>query len=113
MGKTGENTQLPEYSPVAQITMAKIGCKPKEAIKQDKTVFMCRVFGEAVQLKTKEARSGDMYSYLLGEFRAVNSDGAKFETEKLFLPGGILESIETALKSSGDKPVQFAYDIFA
>src|SRR5574337_473796 len=74
---------------------------------------MCRSFGEAAAVKSKEAKNGDVYSYLIGEFRAVNNEGAKFEAEKLFLPGGIMEKIEASLNQADGKAVQFGYDIYS
>lgn len=105
--------KAPEWSPVTQMTLKGIGCLPKEAIKQEKTVFMARLYGEAAAIKTKEAKNGDVYSYFIGEFRAENGVGKRFESCKLFLPGSIFEEIEAALKAAGDKAVVFAYDIFA
>jgi hypothetical protein len=111
--KASEETR-PEFLPLAQMTLKAMGCNPKEAIKQEKQVLMGRVFGEASEVKTKTARSGDPYSYLIGEFRSyegVTKSG--FESNKLFLPGGIFEQIEATLNASGGKSVQFAYDIYS
>jgi len=105
--------QTVEFAPIAQMSIKKMGCDAKDAIRVGKPVFMCRVFGEAADLKSKEARNGDTYSYLIGEFRAETAKGDKYESTKLFLPGGVLEQIEASLKASEGKPVQFAYDIFA
>lgn len=102
-----------DFSQLPQITFKKAGCDAKEAIRQNTTVFMCRVFGEAAALKTKEARNGDTYSYLVGEFRIINSEGKGFESGKLFLPGGIMEQIEAALKAAEGRAVQFGYDVFS
>lgn len=96
-----------------QLSIKEMGCDGKDAIRESKTVYLCRIFGEAAAIKVKEARSGDMYSYLIGEFRGVRAlDGQEFESSKLFLPGSIFEQVEAALKQAGDAPVQFAYDIY-
>jgi len=109
---SGKEEKL-EYQPIPQMNIKKIGANPKEAVKQEKAVFMGRIYGECTSIKTKEARSGDVYNYMVGQFRAVNGAGEKFESEKLFLPGGIFETIESAWKAGGEQPVQFGYDIFA
>ncbi len=74
---------------------------------------MGRCYGEAMDVKVKTARSGDPYTYLLGEFRFINAKGEGFESSKLFLPGTILEPLEAQIKGADGAPVQFAYDIFA
>lgn len=104
--------EKPEWSPLGDMTIKKIGADPKDAIRQNATVFMGRIFGEASALKTKDAKNGDVYQYLIGDFRAVNAKGDKYESTKLFLPGRLLEEIEAALNSTG-QPVEFGYDIFA
>lgn len=106
-------TEAIVWTPLGQFTMKTIGCTPKEAIKQGKAVFMARIYGEASAVKTKEAKNGDLYSYFVGEFRAINATGAKFESTKLFLPGSIFEIIEAELKAGDGKPVQFGYDVFS
>lgn len=105
--------ETPEWAPLPQMTFKKMGCDPKDAVRKEQSVYMCRVFGEASDMKTKEAKNGDLYSYLVGEFRGISSEGKKFEAQKLFLPGGILEQIEAALKAANGKPVQFGYDVYA
>lgn len=106
-----KDKQSPEYTSIPQMTFKKCGLTPKDAIKHEKPVYMCRVFGEASGVKTKESRSGDPYSYLMGEFRLINAKGEKFESAKLFLPGSLFEVIEAALTSAEGRPVVFAYDV--
>lgn len=110
--KTKETEKL-EWSPLPQMNIKKCGGDPKQAIRDGKQTFMCRIYGEATDVKTKEARSGDAYTYLVGAFRGIGPDGTKYESDKLFLPGGIQESVEASYKAGGEKPVTFAYDIFA
>ena len=117
-----EKTVVQKIAPIAQMTIKTVGCAPKDAIRQDKQVFMCRIYGEATSAKTKEARSGDAYTYLIGIFRAERPSKGDaetavgpvcvFESEKLFLPSGIQEKIESQLTATG-KPVQFGYDIYS
>jgi hypothetical protein len=104
--------------PIAQMTIKTVGCDPKDAIRQDKQVYMCRIFGEATAAKTKESRNGDAYTYLLGVFRAERpprgeEEGIqRYESDKLFLPSGIQEKIESQLAATS-KPVQFGYDLYS
>lgn len=111
--KKERSPKEPDWSPITQMTFKNIGCTPKEAIKQDKTLFMARVYGEASEVKQKEARNGDIYVYLIGEFRAINAAGKQFESSKLFLPNSIFEEVQAALKANDGKPIQFGYDIHA
>lgn len=104
--------ETPEWLPLGDMSIKKLGVSALDAVRQGKQVYLCRIFGEAVDFKIKDAKSGDPYTYLIGDFRAVNSAGAKFESTKLFLPGRLLEEIEGALKSTGN-PVEFGYDIYS
>jgi hypothetical protein len=103
----------PKFEPIAKMSMKKMGCDAKEAIKQDRAVFMARIYGEAASIKTKENRSGDVYSYLVGSFRAQTFEGNAFESEILYLPGTLMEVIEAQLKSADGGAVQFGWDIFS
>lgn len=103
----------PEYQPLPQMNVKAIGAKPKEADRTGKAVFCGRIWGQVTSVKNKESRSGDPYSYLVGSFRALGPDDQKYEAEKLFLPGGLMEQIESTWKSGGEVPVQFGYDIYA
>lgn len=101
------------WAAIAQMTIKKVNADPKDAIRQSKQVFLCRIFGEATDVVVKEARTGDMYSYLIGEFRAQNAIGERFESSKLFLPGSLQEGLVGQLKAADGKSVQFGFDIFA
>lgn len=103
----------PEFLPLAQMTLKAMDCDPKEAIRQRKPVFMAKIFGEAQEVKTKMGKSGDPYSYLIGDFRGWNSNGEGFESNKLQLPKSIQEIPEAALNSSDGKAVTFGYEIYS
>lgn len=105
--------QTLEFKPLSRITVAMIGGKPKEAIKQDSQVFVGRFFGEAHQHFSKELKSGGFMNYLIGEFRAVNPEGGKFQSSKLAVAESILEPIQAMLRTSDGNPVQFAFDLYA
>jgi hypothetical protein len=106
-----------EFTPLPQITIKALGGDGKDAIRANEgkggTVFMCRIYGEIADIKTKEARTGDVYDYFIGEFRAVDAEGKGYESSKLFLPSTIKEPLQGALGVSDGKPVKFGFDIFA
>src|SRR5271154_5498911 len=102
-----------ELETIQKMSFKAMGCDAKDAIRQDKNVYMCRVYGEATEIKSREARNGDIYSYLLGDFRAETGAGKRFESSKLFLPGSLLELVESSLKAADGKPVSFAFDVFS
>lgn len=104
--------EKPEWTPLGDMSLKKIGAVALDAVRQNVAVFMGRVFGEATDAKQKEGKGGDIYTYLIGDFRAINGKGEKFESTKLFLPGRMMEEIESILKSTG-APVEFGFDIFS
>jgi hypothetical protein len=100
-----------QYETVSSISFKNCEADGKRAVKEEKTVPVGRIYGEASGIKSKEDRKGQVFSYLLGQFRFINYAGKGYESEKLFLPGGMLENIEAALKNA--TAVQFAYDVVA
>ena len=109
--KVATEGKQPDWLPLPKMQLRTLGCNGKDAVKQEKPVYMCRIFGEAQDVKTKEARSGDTYSYFVGEFRAINAGNEQFQSGILFLPGKLHETVEAAIKAAGGKGVKFAYDI--
>lgn len=109
---SNENTPA-AAEPLAQMSVKDCGMDPKEAVRKRATVFMVRIFGEASAMKTKTARSGDAYSYFIGNFGAINANGKEFVSDKLFLPGSIAEKLEVQLSGSNGAPVEFGYDIYS
>lgn len=118
-----QNAEGQKKQPLSQMTIKNCGCDPRQAIRDGKQVFMIRIFGEATASKTKEARNGDEYTYLIGSFRGVRPSltpqekadfGAEviFESDKLFLPSTLQEKIEATLATSKNA-VQFGYDIYS
>jgi hypothetical protein len=106
--------QTQEVVTLPAMNIKNCGADPKDAIRIGKQVFMCRIYGEANDSVTKENRkTGDPYSYLVGEFRAVNAKGEQFESEKLYLPNAVQEKVQGLLKTSGGAPVRFGYDFFS
>ena len=97
-------------TPLSQLSMKNLG-DPKQG--RTKSMFLGRIFGQCTAVKTKESRGGDPYSYLVGDFQAVSSDNKVYSTEKMYLPGALLEQIESTWKAGGEAPVEFAYDMFS
>jgi hypothetical protein len=96
--------------PLTQMAMKNLG-NPKDG--RAKNTYLGRIFGQCTAVKTKESRSGDPYQYLVGSFIGIGSDGQQYSTEKLFLPAGLMEGIESQWKAGSEAPVEFAYDIFS
>lgn len=100
-----------ESKPLAQMNIKNCGVNGLQAIKEEKQVFLVRIFGEANEAKTKLNRANDPYTYLIGNFKAKNNKGERFHSDTLFLPATIQEKVEAELKSAGGNPVEFGYDI--
>lgn len=81
---------------VTKMSVKGIGCKPAG----DKTPKrLCRIYGRADGIKAGESKDGRVWSALTGSFEALNfEDGKTYRSGKLFLPGGIHETIENAVK---------------
>lgn len=95
---------------VRQIVLKRIGCDPKEAVKQSKTVFMCQILGELIDTKNVEQKDGGIGYKLLGNFRATNSKGEQFDSDVCFLPKFLTEKLMAELKAT-PSGVQFAFNI--
>jgi hypothetical protein len=103
---------MSETTTVRRLNIKGVGADPKEAIKQEKTVFMARLVGEANDVKHKEQKDGNISACFIGQFRATNEKGKNFDSEQLYLPKFMSEKIEADLKANPNG-VQFAYDVFA
>jgi hypothetical protein len=88
---------------VGKLSIKALGCDPRlpRDVKQQ---LLCRIWGKAGSLKVGENRTtGDVWTALQGRFEGVNvqegSDdyGKQLASGKLFLPGGIQDTIEAAL----------------
>jgi hypothetical protein len=118
-GPSFMTTKEAEKTEKGAVALAELNCSkkidmdPKEAIVQKKQVFLCRVWGEVTMVKTKENRSGDPYSYLVGQFMLVAGNGITYESGKLYLPTSLQEEVESAWRAAGEIPTKFAYDVFS
>lgn len=110
-----ESTKQKTAELLKKMSLGYMGCKGKEAIRQEKTVFMARIGGEIQDVKHKERRggAGDVVSYFIGDFMATTAEGTLYESDTLFLPGFIFEKLEAQYKSGNEAPLTFGIDIFS
>ena len=90
-----------------------IGGNPKECVKLNKSVYMGRIYGVASDLVNKLRKDTTEYTILIGMFAGIGSDGTQYESERLILPGAIMENTVGALKAAGGASIKIAYDIYA
>lgn len=98
---------------ISKMSVKGLGCKPFAAPKET-PARLCQIIGKASGLKTGEDTTGRVWSAITGEFRGVNlATGEIFRSGKLFLPGGIHEVVEGAVKSLPEDGgvVKFAFEI--
>lgn len=87
---------------VSKLSVKGIGCKPG-ACEADKPALLCRIFGKADGIKTGESQDGRVWSALTGSFAAINlQSGEEYRSGKLFLPSGIHETVENAVRALGE-----------
>lgn len=106
---------------IAKMSVKALGCNPRAAAAKAKDdtspVVLCAIFGIADGVKSGEDNKGSVWTCLTGRFEGTNLQGEApetFQSGKLFLPGGIQEVIEGAVKEMGDSgSVQFALELRA
>src|SRR5258708_5510817 len=100
---------------LTKMSVKGLGCKPGLAV-EGKPAILCTIYGKADGIKVGESQDGRIWQALTGSFAAINlQSGEEFRSGKLFLPSGIHETIENAVKALGDNPgglsVKFALEI--
>lgn len=95
---------------LTKMSVATLGLKG--TVGRDGQTFLCRIYGEVNGTKAKEF-NGRTSIMFLGQFNAVDEEGTEFTSEKLYLPGGVSESLEAAVEKSMGEPVKFGYDIYS
>lgn len=103
--------KVDEIEVLSKMSTTTLGCKPKECIKADKQLYIGRVFGEVGGMKPKEF-NGRTSMMFLGVFQARTADGKFYQSEKLYLPGGVSESLEAAFTANDSAATKFGYDLF-
>ena len=79
---------------ITKMSVKGLGCNPG-SLKP-----LCQILGKATGVKSGEDATGRVWSALVGDFLGVNlEDGKQYRSGKLFLPSGIHETIESAVKS--------------
>ena len=102
---------------VGKMSVKALGCKPKKVSDENPKIALCQIFGKADGVKVGEDASGKVWEALTGSFGGINLEsGEEFRSGKLFLPPGIHEVIESAVKQLGENPdglaVKFAIEIY-
>jgi hypothetical protein len=97
-------SNVPDDNYVSKLSVKALGCDPRLAKGSNRQV-LCRIYGKAQGLKHGEDKQrGDVWTALQGTFEGVNvQDGSEdygktLRSGKLFLPGGIQDVIEGAVK---------------
>jgi hypothetical protein len=99
---------------ISKMSVKGLGCKP---VGEKEPKRLCRIFGKADGIKMGEDKQGKVWSALTGSFAGVNLDsGEEFRSGKLFLPSGIHETVENAVRTieadgKEGQSVQFALEI--
>lgn len=109
-----------EETYVSKLTIATLGCIPA-AVKAEASgkLAIARLFGKADDVKYQPNKdTGETYTFFAGNFEGINmQDGTVLRSAKLFLPKGISEIVETAIKTAKSKDeknqIAFAFEIRA
>ncbi len=113
-----ENVKVAEPTWISKMTVKGLGCVPAGVGAGEKK-RLCVIYGKADGIKTGEdKRDGRIWSCLTGSFAGFNlTTKEQFRSGKLFLPGGIHEVIENAVRKvndgegSGGLSVKFGLEI--
>lgn len=90
---------MSEVAIVARMSVKALGCVPSPN-DDGSPKRLCVIFGSADGIKTGEDNNGRVWSALTGTFEGVNlKTNERFRSGKLFLPGGIHETVENAVKT--------------
>lgn len=110
-----------EESYVSKLTIKTLGCNPSmvKALAKDQgtKLSLCRMYGKATAVAYQEDKdNGKMYTFFKGTFEGINlQDGVVLRSGKMFLPEGISNVVETAIKSAQENDpkasVSFAFEI--
>lgn len=90
-----------EEAIITKMSIKGIGCKPTGGLPSDdsKPNPLCVIAGKANGIKMGEDQTGRVWSALIGNFYGKNlATGETFRSGKLFLPSGIHETVENAVK---------------
>lgn len=112
-----------EESYVSKLTIKSLGCNPNmvKTLKKEQgtKLAIARMYGKASAVKYQEDKdNGKIYTYFAGTFEGINlQDGTVLRSGKMFLPEGISNVVETAIKTAQSKDdkasISFAFEIRA
>ena len=108
---------MPDTSMIGKITIRTINVIPAKSVEVGKSTPIARIFGMASGIKqVVDKVRGDTFESITGQFGAVNlQTGNAYESGVLYLPKGIHDMIEAAVRSiPKDAPsstVDFALEI--
>ena len=90
---------MPEEVMIPKMSIKGIGCKPAGAPAATPK-RLCVILGKASGIKTGEDNTGRIWSALTGMFLGKNLETDEtFRSGKLFLPSGIHDAVEAAVKT--------------
>lgn len=118
---TQNNTTETEVRMVGKLTIKATGANPKKvhALPEGQnSLTLCRIFGMADGIKQKEdPNSGKVFFPLVGRFVGITPDGNETRSGLLYLPTGIHETYEAAVRELNEKDeggvIKFAIEIRA
>lgn len=122
MNATATAVPSGEESYISKLTIKTLGCVPARVTGlpdgEDK-LALCRIFGKAVEVGAQEDKftPGNFVSYFKGNFEGINMQtGETYRSGKLYLPKGISEIVEAAVKTMREKDeatasVSFAFEL--
>lgn len=102
---------------LAKLSIKTMGCDPRKVASVDGGKLpLARIYGKAVTVKYVEGADGKASCCFIGTFEGINLEtGEVFRSGKLYMPGGVTEVMETALRSAqkeDDKAsISFAFEV--
>lgn len=98
---------------ISKMSVKALGCKPNVGLEDGKPNRLCVIFGKADGFKVGEDANGKIWQALTGDFIGKNiKTGEQFRSGKLFLPSGIQEVVENAVKGKGENAtVKFGLEL--
>lgn len=112
---------MAELAYIARMSVKGLGVQSGKEVPENEGVRVpvCRIMGVAHDIKVGESKDGQVWSALTGNFWGENlKTGDQYSSGKLFLPGGIHEMIESAVKEAQKNggansivSVRFAFEI--
>lgn len=110
-----------EESYVSKLTVKTLGCKPAAVVglpDGKNKLAIARLYGKADDVRVQENKEdpANSWTYFVGNFEGINlQDGTVLRSGKMFLPKGVSEAVETAVRTAKTKndSVSFAFEIRA